>query len=449
MSGRKPEEGRSPGRFGGASIPSPRYAERRKRVLEELGADAMVLPGAPVLHRSRDSELPYRPDSELHYLTGFSEPGALLVLRGFADERRSLLFTLPHDPEAELWTGPRLGPEGAAESLGLDAGLSNEQLSVELPGLLEGARRVHFRLGAHPAVEPLIVRALRTARVRGARTGTGPRAVVDPGEILDEFRLRKDEHELALLRQAAAVSVQGFREGIAAVAPGRGEWEVQAALEGSFLRQGASGPGFATIVGAGANACTLHYVANADRIAAGELVLIDGGAEVGMYGGDITRTVPSDGTFGLDHRAVYEVVEAARAAAVATVRPGASIADVHGAAVKVIVAGLVEFGILSGAVDELVEEEAHKHYFPHRTSHWLGMDTHDPGDYSRGGSSRTLEPGMVLTVEPGLYFPRGSEHFPGIGVRIEDDVLVTAEGAEVLTADLPTAPDEIADLVGG
>jgi Xaa-Pro aminopeptidase len=450
MSGRRGEDrklGRSRGE--GVGIPADRYAARRERVLEELGADAMVLPAAPILHRSRDSELPYRPDSELHYLTGFPEPGALLLLRGFAEERRAVLFTLPRDPEAELWTGPRLGPEAAAEACGLDAGLSNEELPVELPGLLAGAQRVHFRLGAHRDIEPLVVRALLTARIRGARTGTGPRSVVDPGEILDELRLRKDEYEIELLRRATAVTVQGFREGIAAVAPGRGEWEVQAALESAFRRRGTAGPGFATIVGSGANACTLHYVANADRIAAGDLVLIDGGAEVAMYGGDVTRTVPADGTFGPERRAVYEVVEAARAAAVAAVGPGETIEGVHRAAVKVILAGLVEFGVLSGSEDDLLEEKAHRPYFPHQTSHWLGMDTHDPGDYARSGASRVLEPGMVLTVEPGLYFPTGSGHFAGIGVRIEDDVLVSGDGAEVLTADLPTAPDEIAALVGG
>jgi Xaa-Pro aminopeptidase len=432
-------------------FPSQIFARRRERVLGLLEDDAMVLPAAPLLRRSRDAELPYRPDSELYYLSGFPEPGAVLVLRGFADEARTVLFTRPRDPEAELWSGPRLGPDEAGERLGVDEAHPLDELSAVLPGLLKDARRVHFRLGAHPRVEPLVVEALRTARRRGPRHGTGPRAVVDPGEILDELRLRKDPEEVAAIRDAVAATVAGFRAGLETAAPGRGEWEIQAEVEAEFRRRGASGPAFATIAAAGENACILHYVSNAGRVGEEDLVLLDAGAEVRMYAADVTRTFPATGRFTPAQRAVYEVVEAARRRGVDGVRPGATLQGIHREVTAILTEGLVELGLLTGSVEELMEEEAHKAFFPHRTSHWLGMDTHDPGDYVREGRPRPLEPGMVLTIEPGLYFRSGDEAdhpYAGIGVRIEDDVLVTPEGGEVLTRQLPTDPDEIAAMVG-
>ncbi len=436
-------------------FPPALFQDRRARVLQLLEDDVMVLPAAAPLLRSRDSELPYRPDSELFYLTGFPEPEGVLVLRGFADETRSLLFVRDRDRSAEQWTGPRVGPRGAVNRFGVEESHPISELAQRLPGLLEGARHIHFRLGTHPAVEPLVIQALRQSRIRGARTGTGPRGVVDPGGILDEMRLRKGPEEIQAVRQAVDVTVEGFRAGFRSVAPGRGEWEVQAAVEGAFRAHGAAGPAFATIVGSGANGCVLHYVENRDRIGDRDLVLIDAGAEVRLYAGDLTRTVPASGRFTPEQEAVYEVVEAARAAAVAQVEPGVTLQEVHRAARDVLLEGLRGLGVLSGAVDELLDRKAHRLYFPHRTSHWLGMDTHDPGDYLRGGKERQLEPGMVLTVEPGLYFPAGESDpdpghpFTGIGIRIEDDVLVTAEGAEVLSAALPTALDDVAASIRG
>jgi len=441
-------------------IPAEVFRSRRERVLEELGDGAMVLPAAPILYRSRDSQLPYRPDSELFYLTGFSEPESLLVLRGFAEEERAVLFVRPRDSTAEQWSGSRLGPDRARERFSVDAAHPIDEMGSRLPGLLSHARRVHFRLGRHRQVEGLVVQALEEARSRGSRKGRGPRSVVDPGEILDELRLRKGPEEIAALREAVRVTVEGFRAALAATAPGRGEWQLQAELEAAFRREGAQGPAFATIVGSGANACTLHYVANSHELGPDDLVLLDAGAEVRMYAGDITRTFPAGGTFSPPQRAVYEVVEAARIAAVERIRPGVTIQDAHDAAVRVLTEGLMELGVLSGSVDELIQRKAHRTYFPHRTSHWLGLDTHDPGDYIRDGEHRRLEPGMVLTVEPGLYFVPASvedgegaaepDHpYEGIGVRIEDDVLVTSDGAEVLTRALPTDADEIAAMVGG
>lgn len=439
------------------------FRRRRQRVLAELGDDAMVLPAAPILYRSADTDLPYRPDSELFYLTGLTEPGALLLLRGFADEGREMLFVRDRDPDAELWTGPRLGPDAAPERLGVEEAHPADELAERLPGLLHGARRVHFRLGQQREVERLVIEALQTARRKGPRKGLGPRGVLDPGEILDDLRLRKEPAEIEAIRRACRLTIQGFREAASSIAPERGEWEVKAAMEYAFRRRGADSPAFSTIVASGENACVLHYTSNRRRLVAGELVLVDAGAEADMYAGDVTRTFPVSGTYSVEQRAVYELVEAARRAAVERIRPGATVAQVHEAAVETLLGGLREMGVLSGDPDELKQQKAYRRYFPHRTSHWLGIDTHDPGDYVVEGRSRELEAGMVLTVEPGLYFGsregedddrdpselEAARPFRGIGVRIEDDVLVTDEGAEVLTAELPTEPDRVAGLVGG
>ncbi len=444
-----------------AEIPSPPdglFRDRRRRVLEQLGNDVMVLPAAGILHRSNDSELRYRPDSELHYLTGFEEPDAVLVLRGFADVDRSVLFTRARDREAELWTGPREGPEGARERLGVEVAFPITELPARLPELLLGADRIHARLGVQAALDTLLVTALRLGRAKGAREGTGPRGVLDPGGILDEMRVRKDSWEIERLRRAAQVTTHGFRTALAATAPGVGEWEIEASLEGTFRRLGGAGPAFATIVGGGSNGCVLHYTDNRARLRAGDLVLVDAGAEVALYSGDVSRTWPVSGVLTDAQREVGRIVDRARARAIEAIGPGARIDDVHRSAVEVLVEGLLGLGLLRGDRDSLIEEGAHRRYFPHRTSHWLGIDTHDPGDYRVAGESRSLEPGMVLTVEPGLYFGPGSvagveeppvhPEFLGIGVRIEDDVLVTPSGREVLTADLPTDPEELGALVG-
>lgn len=430
------------------------FRGRRRQVLERLGEDAMILPAAPPLVRSRDSELPYRPDSELFYLTGCREPEAVLVLSGGSADASVVLFTRARDLEQERWTGPRIGVEAAVDTYGVDRAFPVSELPRRLPELLEGAARIHHRLGVHRSLDALVVEALRTARVRGPRSGRGPRAVVDPGEILDELRLRKDPAEITAIRMAVDATILGFRAGMAATGPGVGEWEIQAAVEASFRRSGAAGPAFGTIVGSGPNGCVLHYVENRRRVQEGDLVLLDAGAEVRLYAGDLTRTFPASGRFTPEQEAVYEVVEEARRTAVAAVSPGATVQGVHREAETQLLLGLRELGLLSGSVDELRARRAHRAYFPHRTSHWLGLDTHDPGDYVRDGQDRPLEPGMVLTVEPGLYFPptaNGSppDHpFAGLGIRIEDDVLVTPEGCEVLSAALPTSPREVAALVG-
>jgi len=430
--------------------PSETLQARRRAVQSALGGGAMVLPAAPLQYRSRDGEHRYHPDRNLYYLTGATEPETVAVLTG-GDAPRFVLFVRDRDAEAELWSGPRLGPEGARERFHPDACHPVGELAERLPELLRGADRVFFRLGREDALEAHVREALEWSRGRGARTGAGPRAVVDPGEVLDDLRVVKDAHEIALLRRAVELSVDGHKAAVRAIAPGVGEWAVEAEVDRAFRVGGARGPAYETIVGAGPNACVLHYVENASIIGAGELVLVDAGAEYGLYHGDVTRTYPASGRFSPEQRDVYDVVEAALQAGIAAARPGALVGDVHAAATRVIVDGLVSLGAVRGRPAEILDNQAHKPFYPHQTSHWLGLDVHDSGDYTKDGVSRRLEPGMVFTVEPGLYFRPGLPETPGrlagIGVRIEEDVVVTPDGCEVLTRALPSAAGEIEALM--
>ena len=427
------------------------FAERRARVRKALAGGILILPPAPVLRRPGGTEYVYRPSSELFYLTGSVDPGTVAVLRD-CDEEGFVLFVPRPDPEVELWSGPRMGPAEAKEVLGPDAVFPLEELEDRLPPMLRAHRRVYFRLGEDERLEALVLQGLRWARARGARMGRGPRSVEDPGEILDPLRLVKDPEELQRIRRAAGITVSAFQEAMTSTRPGMGEWELEALLEARFRREGGLGPAFPTIAGSGGNGCVLHYVDNAHRLEAGELVLLDGGAEVDLYAGDVTRTFPVAGRFSDAQRDVYEVVLRGRDAALSAVGPGSTIEAVHRAAVLEMLEGLIGLGLVKGDPLQLLEEKAHEVFFPHRTSHWLGLDVHDVGDYVVGSRGRPLEPGMVFTVEPGLYFPRGdfeSEHpYGGLGVRIEDDILVTEAGFENLTGSLPTHPAEVEALVG-
>lgn len=433
------------------TIPATVFASRREAALEGLGDGVMVLPAAPIQYSSRDTERAYCPDRELHYLTGLTEPESVAVLVG-GREPKLVLFVRERDPKAELWTGPWMGPEVAGDTYGADQCFGLADLAGQLEECLAEADRIYFRSGSGGLVDRVVSGALVHARSRGQRTGSGPRSIVDPGEVIDELRLLKDEHELALIRRACDISVEGHRAGAAAVSAGVGEWVVEAAVEGAFRASGATGPGFGTIVGSGANGCVLHYAENAAVVGSDDLVLIDAGAEYRLYHGDITRTYPASGTFGSEQLDVYRVVETALHAGVEATMPGRTIASVHDAVTRVLVEGLVDLGVLDGGVDELISEGGHKLFFPHQTSHWLGLDVHDPGDYERGGEARVLEPGMVFTIEPGLYFRPDSnegvaERYAGIGIRIEDDVAVTASGCEVLTGALPTKASDIEALI--
>jgi Xaa-Pro aminopeptidase len=440
-------------------LPAELFAERRRALATRMGPGAvMVLPGARVQHSSRDSEYPFRPDSELYWCTGLDLPEALAVIstvEGGAGgdaagvpQARLTLFVQPLDAEAERWAGVREAPEAIGARLGADAVFALDELPTQLAPQLDAADTVFFRFGAHEHIEGHIVEALQRARARGARKGSGPRRVIDPGEALDALRLVKDAHEIARIRAAAALTLEGFRALSGRVHAGVGEWALQAELEAAFRRGGGDGPAFGTIVASGANACVLHYVSNRDRLTAGQMVLVDAGASRGWYAGDVTRSFPVDGRFSPEARAVYDAVERARAAAVAAVRPGVTIEAVHRAALEVLCAFLVDEGRVAGSVSDVLESESYKPFYPHSTSHWLGLDVHDVGDYALKGEGRVLEPGMVLTVEPGLYFTT-DPRFSQIGVRIEDDVLVTADGHENLTQGVATDAEAMAALAAG
>ncbi len=434
-------------------LPPLPFKSRRDAILSRLEHGSLLLPAAPVRYKSGDSEYRYRPDSELFYATGWRDPESIALLRGFADEDRFVLFVPERDEKLELWTGPRMDPGAVKASYGADAVFPLSELGERGRTLLRGGDTIHYRLGATAACDEVVAAALRDGRARRPRRGAGARALVDPGAILDGMRMRKDTAEIARLREAARISVAAFREALPHVRGGVGEWEVEAALESGFRRRGADGPAFATIVAAGANACTLHYTANGSRIEAADIVLVDAGAEVDCYAADITRTVPASWPLDGVRREAYEVVRRAHRAAVAACVPGGTLAAAHEAASRVIAEGLVGLGVLDGPVGEVLEAATHRDFFPHQTSHWLGLDTHDAGAYRDGDGPVVLEPGMAFTVEPGLYFAPGScprvPALEGTGIRLEDDVLITEDGAEILTAGLPRELDALAALGGG
>jgi Xaa-Pro aminopeptidase len=431
------------------------YADRRARVLTALGEHgALVLPAAPELRVGLDGEVRYVVDASLYYLTGYREPEAVLVLCPSADAPFTF-FVRARDPERELWTGGRGGVDDATARFRADAAFPIGELAQRLPKLLAGADTLFGRLGVgRPDVDALLLGALERARRARPRTGRGPRALVDPGALLDDMRLRKEPCEIERMRAAARITVDAFRDAAAIIRPGAAEYEVEAALDAGFRRRGADGPAFPTIVASGTNATVLHYVANTRTLRAGELVLLDAGARMD-YCGDVSRTLPVSGSFTAAQRALYEGVRGALCAGVAAARPGATIDDVHDAARARLVDALVDLGFLAGPADAYADEERAaevKRFYPHRTSHWLGLDVHDVGDYVVDGAPRRLEPGMVFTVEPGLYIPADAAPGPaelyGTGIRIEDDVLITADGHEVLTRALPTGTDAVAGLWG-
>jgi Xaa-Pro aminopeptidase len=428
------------------------FQERRKRVLERLGDRAlMVIAAAPEIRVGFDTEFRYAVDPELYYLTGFTEPEAVLVLSGVTDHAPFTLFVRPRDRERETWTGPRGGVESALAVSGADAAFPVTELETRLPGLLADADTIFARLRTgRPAVDEAIVRALSTARHARPRRGRGPHTVVDPGAVLDDLRLFKDGQEMEAVKAAAAITLETFLEAARDIRAGTGEWQLEAAMDAGFRKRGASGPAFPTIVASGPNATVLHHVGNDRILEAADAVLIDAGARYAMYCADVSRTFPVSGRFGDGQRALYDIVLAAHDAAISASRPGATIAQVHDAARHILESGLEDLGLIGPAGAE-GRDVAVKAFYPHRTSHWLGLEVHDVGDYVRAGEPRRLEPGMVFTIEPGLYVSRDCEEaaarLRGLGIRIEDEVLITPSGHEVLTGALPTDPDTIERLI--
>ena len=433
--------------------PADLLAARRARFLEQIGSGVALLPAAPELLRSRDTEVRFHQDHDLYYLTGFPEPDAVAVLTPHHEEHRFILFVRPRDPDRERWAGPRFGVEGARERFAADVAYPIDELEERLPDLLTPADRIFFALGTDEEMDRMVVDQLARFRASRPRKGTGPVAIEDPGEILGRMRLVKDGVEIERMRVAARITAAGHRAAMAAAVPGLGEWALEAALEHAFRESGGGGPAYPPIVASGANATVLHYVSNDRRIGDEDLVLIDAGAEYGMYASDITRTFPASGHFTESQREIYDIVLRALEASIAAVQPGEGADAPHRAAVKTLSEGLIELGVIEGPLDDALEDERYKPFFMHRTSHWLGMDVHDVGPYREGDDEVTLGPGMVLTLEPALYFPEDLETTPdryrGIGIRIEDVALVTEGGCELLTRDVPVDAEEVEALVGG
>ncbi len=429
------------------------YRQRRRDLMARIGdGAAALLPGAVEKLRSHDVEYRFRQNSDLDYLTGFPEPDALCVLLPGHPEHEVVLFVRPRDRDRETWTGRRAGIEGATEIYGADAAHPVEQLAELVPQLLVDRDHVYYSMDRRGAYNSEILHWLETLQADRQRRGAGPTALLDVRPLLHEMRLFKQAEELEVMRRATAITCDAHVEAMRSSASLRYEHELEAAVEFVFRRSGASGPAYPSIVACGANATVLHYTDNCCQLDEHELLLLDAGAEIDAYCADVTRTFPIGGSFDGRQRAIYEIVLAAQEAAILEVGPGVAFESVHEAAVRVLVRGLVDLGILEGAVDDAVANELYKPYFMHRTSHWLGKDVHDVGAYKVGGESRKLEPGMVLTVEPGLYLAEDSGAEPqwqGIGVRIEDDVLVTEAGFEVLSAAAPKHIDEIEALRRG
>ncbi len=422
------------------------FAARRREALRRMGPGVLVVPAAPVFIRNNDVEHAYRQDSDLYYLTGFDEPDSVLVLREGATGPETILFVRPKNPEREIWDGYRAGVDGARADFGADVAHPIDELDRLLPDYLDNVRRLHYRIGRDHAFDARVLTAIDVVRTRARRGVDAPTEIVDPGTIVHEMRLRKDAHEISLMRRAAEITGRAHRAAMEAARPGRFEYEVEAEIERAFRAGGSRRPAYESIVGSGPNATVLHYRSNSRRMEEGDLLLIDAGCEYEYYASDVTRTFPVSGRFTPPQRALYDVVLRAQKAAIGAVQPGATVDQVHDVALRELVAGLVAVGLLEGPVEARIEDGAYRAFYMHRTSHYLGMDVHDVGAYFVGGEKRLLEPGMVITVEPGLYVGQGSaapEAFRGIGIRIEDDVLVTEGGHENLTAHIPKEPDEV------
>ncbi|MBV8340903.1 MAG: Xaa-Pro aminopeptidase [Gammaproteobacteria bacterium] len=427
------------------------FARRRRQLMRLMGRDSIaVLPAAPVRHRSGDVEYPYRQDSDFHYLTGFGEPEAVAVLVPGRAPAEYVLFVRERDAARETWDGRRAGPEGARRVHGADDAFPITDMDEILPGLLENRTRVFYNMGAYAEFDQRVVGWVNGLRTQGRNGRHPPQELVALDHLLHDMRLYKSRHEVELMRAAARIAAQAHQRAMRFCRPGVTEYQVMAELVHEFRSHNAD-TAYQPIVGGGANSCILHYRDNSDSLQAGDLLLIDAGCEFEYYASDVTRTLPVSGRFTPEQRAVYEVVLAANRAAIACVRPGNHWNQPHEAAVRVITQGLVRLGLLKGRPAALIRSGAYQRFFMHRTGHWLGLDVHDVGDYKVGDEWRVLEPGMALTIEPGIYLPAGArgvpKRFRNIGVRIEDDVVVTARGAEVLTARAPKDPAQIEALM--
>lgn len=429
------------------------YRDRRQQLMAKIGNGTAIFRSAPMAVMHNDVEYTYRQDSDFFYLTGFNEPEAVAVLAPHHEEHRFILFVQPKERDKEVWTGYRCGVEDAKRIYGADEAYPIAELDEKLPQYLEKAERIYYHLGRDRFFNETILKHWQRLVAMYPRRGIGPMALEDTNVILHPLRLVKSPAELDLMRQAAAISVEAHNQARSIARPGRYEYELQAEMERIFRLRGGMGPAYPSIVASGANACVLHYIENNRQMQNNELLLIDAGCAYGYYNADITRTFPVGGKFTPEQKALYEIVLEAQLKAIEQVQPGNPYNAFHDTAVRVITEGLVELGILKGEVDKLIEESKYKPFYMHRTGHWLGLDVHDVGVYQHGESAHILQPGNVLTVEPGIYIvpdtkpaedqPEIDPKWSGIGIRIEDDVLVTDTGYEILTAGVPKLIEEL------
>jgi len=426
------------------------FLERRNALMQSMAAGVAIIPTAAEAMRNRDSHYPYRSDSYFYYLTGFTEPEAVLLLIA-GDVPKSVLFCRDKDLEREIWDGFRHGPDGARERFGFDEAYSITRLDELAPGFMANQPRLFFSFGADAHWDSRIAGWLNQLRAQGRSGVSAPAEMADPCVLLDEMRLFKSSAELEVMRRAADISVDAHKHAMQTARPGLMEYEIEAALLHQFYRHGSRSPAYSSIVAGGANACVLHYVENNQRLHDGDLLLIDAGCELDCYASDITRTFPVNGRFSAAQKDIYELVLAAQQAAIDKIRPGSHWNEPHEAALDVLIRGFIDFGLCKGSHDSVLESGDYRRFYMHRTGHWLGLDVHDAGEYKQtDGSWRVLQSGMTLTVEPGCYI-RPADDVPrafwNIGVRIEDDALVTAAGCEIMTAGAPKTVTEIENLM--
>jgi Xaa-Pro aminopeptidase len=426
------------------------FRARRERFMEAIGAAVAILPSAPIAVRSNDVEYVYRQDSDFHYLTGFTEPESLALFAPGNKDGAFVLFVRPRDKERETWSGRRTGIEGAVVDYGADKAYGIDDLANVLPRYLATVDQVYYPLGNNEKMNARILEMVRAAQAMRPRVGTGPNALLDPRQIIHDARLRKGPEEIEAMRRAIAISAEAHRRAMRKARGGMMEWEIEALVDYTFRSQGATGPSYPSIIASGPNAAVLHYTNNNREMREGELVLIDAGCEYQFYASDITRTFPVGTRLSPPQRDLYEVVLEAQLKAIDSIAPGVSFEAPHEAAVRVLVEGMCRLKLLRDTPEKAIADASYRRYFMHRTSHWLGMDVHDVGMYRVDGRPRILEAGMVLTVEPGIYVSDDDDQAPdvfrGIGIRIEDDVLVMPEGREVLSAAVPKTVAEIEAL---
>lgn len=428
------------------------FAKRRKELAQHMGQGTIaILPSATIKTRNRDVDFAFRQDSDFLYLTGFEEPEAVLVIIPGREHGESILFCRERDPDKEMWDGFIAGPDRVTKLTGVDDAFPISDIDDILPGMIEGTDKVFYSMGLDAQFDKHVMEWINTIRAK-VRSGAHP-----PGEFvalehpLHELRLFKSNDEIKTMAKAAEISAQAHIKAMQACAPGKSEYHLESVLIHEFMNQGARHVAYPSIVGSGHNACILHYIDNDQEMSDGDLVLIDAGCELDGYASDITRTFPVNGKFSTEQRAIYQIVLDAQLAAIAQIKPGNHWNHAHEAAVKVIAQGLLDLGLLKGKLETIIEKESYKQFYMHRTGHWLGLDVHDVGEYKVGGEWRVLEPGMVMTVEPGIYISpndkKVDKKWRGIGIRIEDDAVVTKTGCDILTKSVPKTIDEIEALM--